>query len=83
MERLRDLIGLIERVQDRTTAVEILESLLRYYVQGTQRVDEHDVRHLLQQTTTAEPLMQTFIDRDMSREDRREDRKEKPSSYCV
>lgn len=63
VERLRDLLGLIEQVRDRTTAVEILESLLRYYVQGTQRVEEGDVRTLLQQTSTGEPIMQTFIDR--------------------
>ncbi len=63
IERLRDLLGLIEQVQDRATAVEILESLLRYYVQGTQQVDEGDVRALLQQTSTGEPIMQTFIDR--------------------
>lgn len=63
IERLRELIALIEQVQDRTTAVEVLESLLRYYVQGTQRVAEDDVRVLLQQTATGEPIMQTFIDR--------------------
>jgi len=63
IERLRELIALIEQVQDRSTAVAVLESLLRYYVQGTQRVGEDDVRLLLQQTATGEPLMQTFIDR--------------------
>lgn len=63
IDRLRDLLGLIEQVQDRETALEILESLLRYYVQGTQRVDEGDLRALLQQTSTGDPIMQTFIDR--------------------
>ena len=63
VERLRELVGLIARVNDQGTALEILESLLRYYVQGTQRVDEHDVRELLQQTPSGDPLMQTFIDR--------------------
>jgi hypothetical protein len=43
--------------------VEVLESLLRYYVQGTARVAEAEVRQLLQQTATGEPIMQTFIDR--------------------
>jgi predicted transposase/invertase (TIGR01784 family) len=61
--RLRELLTLIEQVQDRTTALEILESLLRYYVQGTQRVEERDIRMLLQQTATGDPIMQTFIDR--------------------
>jgi len=61
--RLRELLGLIARVNDQGTALEILESLVGYYVQGTQRVDEHDVRVLLQQTPSGDPLMQTFIDR--------------------
>ena len=51
------------RIEDRETAVEILESLLRYYVQGTGRLEEPEVRQLLQQTSTGDPIMQTFIDR--------------------
>ncbi len=47
----------------RDTALEILESLLRDYVQGTQRVAEDDARRLLQQTAPGDPIMQTFIDR--------------------
>jgi hypothetical protein len=36
----------------------------RYYVQGTQRIEETDIRQLLRQSTkTGEPIMQTFIDR--------------------
>ncbi|WP_295439062.1 Rpn family recombination-promoting nuclease/putative transposase [uncultured Thiodictyon sp.] len=63
VERLGDLLTLIEQVQDRATALEILESLLRYYVQGTGRVEECDVRALLQQIPTGDPIMQTYIDR--------------------
>ncbi len=63
VERLRELLALIDRIDDRETAVDILESLLRYYVQGTGAVDEPEVRELLQQTSTGEPIMQTFIDR--------------------
>ncbi|WP_295387895.1 Rpn family recombination-promoting nuclease/putative transposase [uncultured Thiodictyon sp.] len=63
IERLRELLTLIEQVQDKTTALTILESLLRYYVQGTQTLGEGDVRTLLQQTSTGDPIMQTFIDR--------------------
>jgi len=37
--------------------VEVLESLLRYFVRGTQRVDEPTVRALLQQTFTGEPII--------------------------
>jgi hypothetical protein len=71
--RLRELLALIDQIEERDTAVEVLESLLRYFVQGTQRVDEPTVRILLQQTSlqqtslqqtsTGEPIMQTFIDR--------------------
>ncbi|WP_200241476.1 Rpn family recombination-promoting nuclease/putative transposase [Thiohalocapsa halophila] len=73
-ERLRELLELIEQIEDRQTAVEILESLLRYYVQGTGRLDEPEVRQLLQQTSTGDPIMQTFIDRyiDQGREQGRE-----------
>jgi len=63
LARLGDLLTLIEQVEDRTTALEILESLLRYYVQGTGRVEERDVRALLEQNPTGDPIMQTFIDR--------------------
>ena len=63
LARLSDLLTLIEQVEDRATALEILESLLRYYVQGTGRVEEHDVRALLEQNPTGDPIMQTFIDR--------------------
>lgn len=63
LERLRELIALIDQIQDRDTAVAILESLLRYYVQGTQRIEEPDVHALLQSTASGEPIMQTFIDR--------------------
>ena len=65
IERLRELLALIGQIEDRETAVEILESLLRYYVQGTGRLDEPEVRQLLQQTSTGDPIMQTFIDRDI------------------
>ena len=63
LDRLRDLLKLIEQVSDQPTALEILESLLRYYVQGTRRLDEQDVRMLLNETQSGEPLMQTFIDK--------------------
>jgi hypothetical protein len=68
VERLRELLALIDQIEERDPAVEVLESLLRYFVQGTERVDEPTVRILLQQTSlqqtsTGEPIMQTFIDR--------------------
>jgi hypothetical protein len=62
-ERLRELLELIAKVSRDPTALDILESLLRYYVQGTGRLDETQVRRLLEQTLSGEPLMETFIDR--------------------
>ncbi|WP_242518278.1 hypothetical protein [Halochromatium roseum] len=63
LEHLQRLIALIDQVADRDTALQILESLLRYYVQGTQRVEEDDARRLLEQTAPGDSIMQTFIDR--------------------
>jgi DNA-binding transcriptional regulator YiaG len=57
VERLIELLVLIEQIEDRDTAVEVLESLLRYFVQGIQRVDEPTVRALLQQTSNGDPIM--------------------------
>ncbi|WP_242479728.1 DUF4351 domain-containing protein [Lamprobacter modestohalophilus] len=63
LEHLERLIALIDQVADRDTALQILESLLRYDVQGTQRLEEDDARRLLEQTAPGDPIMQTFIDR--------------------
>nr|WP_242518809.1 DUF4351 domain-containing protein [Halochromatium roseum] len=63
LEHLQRLIALINQVADRDTALQSLESLLRYDVQGTQRVEEDDARRLLEQTAPGDPIMQTFIDR--------------------
>ena len=43
--------------------MEVLESLLRYYVQGTRQVDEPTVCALLQPHSDGDPIMQTFIER--------------------
>ena len=90
LEHLERLIALIDQIADRDTALEILESLLRYYVQGTQRVAEDDARHLLEQTSPGDPIMQTFIDRyiEQGRESRAAGHglgsaKAKPSSCCA
>ena len=64
VERLHTLLALIEQVRDKDTAAAILESLLRYSIQGAKRIEENDVRELLQQSTnTGDPITQTFIDR--------------------
>ncbi|WP_200248901.1 Rpn family recombination-promoting nuclease/putative transposase [Lamprobacter modestohalophilus] len=62
-ERFRELLELIAKVSRDPTALDILESLLRYFVQGTGRLDEQQARTLLEQTFSGEPLMETFIDR--------------------
>ncbi|WP_300971022.1 hypothetical protein [Thiocapsa sp.] len=45
------------------TALLVLESVVRYYVQATGKIDEQQVRTLLEQTFPGEPLMETFIDK--------------------
>ncbi|NEX18153.1 MAG: hypothetical protein C1943_16475 [Halochromatium sp.] len=61
--RFLELLQLIAKVSRDETAMAILESLLRYFVQGTGRLDEQQARTLLEQTFSGEPLMETFIDR--------------------
>lgn len=61
--RFRELLELITKVERDTAALAILESLLRYYVQGTGRLDEQQASALIEQTFPGEPLMETFIDR--------------------
>jgi predicted transposase YdaD len=61
-EALAPLIGLIAQVSARSTGLEILEALLRYYVKATGRLDEGDIRALLHALPEGEELMQTFID---------------------
>ena len=63
VERLTELFALVALIEDRTTAMEVLESLLRYYVQGTRRVDEPTAYALLQQHSDGDSTMQTFIER--------------------
>ncbi|QEP44854.1 DUF4351 domain-containing protein [Ectothiorhodospiraceae bacterium BW-2] len=63
LQRLLELIDLIRQIQDRATAVDVLECLLRYYVQATERVSETEAREALQTLPDGEPLMQTFIDK--------------------
>ncbi|WP_338035853.1 Rpn family recombination-promoting nuclease/putative transposase, partial [Halochromatium roseum] len=58
LEHLQRLIALIDQIADRDTALQSLESLLRYDVQGTQRVEEDDARRLLEQTAPGDPIMQ-------------------------
>jgi hypothetical protein len=54
---------LIRQIEDRDTALEVLEVLLRYYTVATGQLDESDVRALLKTTDSGDPIMQTWIDR--------------------
>ena len=63
LERLHELLVLIGEVLERRTALEMLESILRYYVQGTQRLGEKEVRVLLEATPGGDQIMQTFIEK--------------------
>jgi hypothetical protein len=62
-ERFGELLALIAQVNRDETALAILESLLRYYVKGTGRLNEQQARTLLEHRFSGEPLMETFIDR--------------------
>lgn len=62
-QALREILPLAKAILDRETALEMLEVLLRYYVQTTQRLEENDIRDLLAQPMQEEEAMQTFIDR--------------------
>ena len=62
-QALAEILPLVRDIIDRNTALEMLEVLLRYYVQTTQTLDEHDIHELITQSTNGEDTMQTFIDR--------------------
>ena len=62
-ERLCEILPLILEITQHETALEVLEAILRYYVQATQNLDEEDIREVLKLTTIGDDLMQTFIDR--------------------
>ncbi len=69
--QLREILRLIREVLQQETALELLEVILRYYVQYTQRLDEDDVKQILKVTAAGEELMQTFIDRYIEEGERR------------
>ena len=47
LERLGELMQLLDRIRDQPSALDMLEVILRYYVQGTERLDERQVHQLL------------------------------------
>ena len=62
-QALAEILPLARDILDKDTALEMLEVLLRYYVQTTQTLDEHDIRDLLTETADGGDTMPTFIDR--------------------
>ena len=69
--RLQEILLLIRDILQRETALEIVELILRYYVQSTQRLGEEEVKAILKVTATGEDWMQTFIDRYIEEGERR------------
>ena len=62
-QALAEILPLARDILDRETALEMLEVVLRYYVQTTQTLDEQDIHELITQAANEEDSMQTFIDR--------------------
>ncbi|MFM8332262.1 MAG: Rpn family recombination-promoting nuclease/putative transposase, partial [Candidatus Methylumidiphilus sp.] len=60
---LADILPLAGEILDRETSLEMLEVVLRYYVQTTQTLDEHDIHELIIEASRGEDYMPTFIDR--------------------
>ncbi|MGZ8247262.1 Rpn family recombination-promoting nuclease/putative transposase [Methylomagnum sp.] len=60
-QALADILPLVRDILDRNTALEMLEVLLRYYVQTTKVLEEDDIYDLIE--ATGEDDMTTFIDR--------------------
>ena len=62
-DKLPAMLKLLTRVSSQQTALEILETLLRYVVTATQNYTEQDVLELLDQASMGEDIMKTFIDK--------------------
>lgn len=62
-QTLADILPLAREILNRETALEMLEVLLRYYVQTTQVLEEDDIRELIAQASKGDDTMPTFIDR--------------------
>jgi hypothetical protein len=63
VERLRELLGLIAKVEDQSEATRILHTLLRYYALAKPRLKEPTVRALVYEIPNGEALMQSYLDR--------------------
>jgi len=61
-DKLPGIINLLQDIDSRQTALEILEILLRYVVKSTKRFAEKDIFEILEQTSMEDNIMKTFID---------------------
>lgn len=62
-QALANILPWVRDILNRDTALEMLEVLLRYYVQTTKALDETAIHALLETTDKGDDAMQTFIDR--------------------
>jgi len=60
---LANLMSLVQDILDRETSLEMLEVVMRYYVQHSDQLDEQAIHQLITETVRGEDYMQTFIDR--------------------
>ena len=62
-ERLPEILSFYQEIIGQETAIDILETCLRYAVQATGRLGEDDIRKVIANTLNEEDIMQTFIDK--------------------
>ena len=74
-ERLPEILSFYQEIIEQETAIDILETCLRYAVQATGRLGEDDIRKVIANTLNEEDIMQTFIDKyiDQGREKGRDE----------
>ena len=61
--RLRELIELIQQIEDQTEATQILYTLLVYFTSASGHLEEGEVRTLLNETPIGASVMQTLAER--------------------
>ena len=72
---LPEILSFYQEIIEQETAIDILETCLRYAVQATGRLGEDDIREVIANTLNEEDIMQTFIDKyfDQGREKGRDE----------
>ena len=61
--KLPGILSLLQKIEAKQDALEMLETLLRYVVKATKKFDEHQIREVLNQSCIEEDIMQDFIDK--------------------